>query len=230
MPPTNKKLPKKTLIIGGVAVLGIGYLIYRRKRNAEQEPKATEVNPYLAQSFIPVTANNVGGVGALSGVGSTESNTALFEAQKENQKTILEFLEGKDARKLQREENAERKAEGKAEREFSLAEFLAEHNLNLTGGGAPVGNTNEGTVTAPAPITPAPAPPPSPPPAPAPPNTNQGGAGSCPAEFPLYNPAPGKGCYRISRTQTAGGCICHGYKSGKLECQQGKASNGSCHW
>lgn len=223
---TNKKLPKWAIPVGIVTVAGVAYYVYKKKKKNEEEPKATEQNPYLAQSFIPITAENVAGVGAVANypTGGTEEGLALLNAQQENQGRIFEFLEGKERNKSEERIAASERQGEKEARQFEWQRTLAEMTNNLTGGGAPVGNTAVGTVTASAPpgavATVAPSTPPS--------NTNTGGG--CPPDFPLYNPAPGKGCYRISRTTTQGGCQCHGYKSGQLECQSGKASNGSCHW
>ena len=199
-----KKLPKWAIPVGAVA-LGGGYLLYKKKKKDEESVKQGEVNPYLAQSFIPVTAENVAGVGAVRGVGGEENNTALLDAQKENEQLIFSLLEN------QQQASREREAAN-----FEFIKALRETTTSVTGGGAPTGGAATGTVVATttggsSPVT----------------NTPQGG---CPSDFPLYNPAPGKGCYRISRHKSPGGCICHGYKNGKLECQQGKASNGSCHW
>lgn len=228
MATRTTKPPRWILPVGAIVLIGGGFYILKKKKEKEEEPKATEVNPYLAQSFIPVTANNVAGVGAVSmGTGpSVGEGEALLNAQEENRKSIFEFLENKENRKsTERLAASERQGEREGlqfERDLRLQELTN----NLTGGGAPVSNSNPGVIAVP-PVVPTVAPPePSAPPAQSPPAVGNG----CPPEFPLFNPAPGKGCYRISRTKTGGGCECHGYKSGELECQTGSVKNGSCHW
>lgn len=227
--PTKKTIPKKWVFPVSVAVLAGGYYIYKKKQKSSQQ-KATEVNPYLAQSFIPVTAENVAGVGALSRATNPEEATALLATQEENFQAILGFIENRERNKNEFAlEKSTRQGEKEANR-FSYDLALKELTNNLTGGGSPSGETNDGTVTAttspgqlsggssnvPIPIVESSHPQPV--------------SAGCPPTFPLYNPAPGRGCYRISTTTTKGGCICHGYPSGQLECQQGKISNGSCHW
>lgn len=226
MATRTKKIPKWAIPVGIVTVAGVAYYVYKKKKANEEQPKATEQNPYLAQSFIPVTAENVAGVGAVSNYPSTgglEEGLALINAQTENRNKIFEFLEGRERNKSEQQITAGQRQGEKEALQFEWRKTLAEMTNNLTGGGAPVGNTAEGTVTAPAPpgavATVAPSTPPS----------NTPSAPNCPPDFPLYNPAPGKGCYRISRTTTKGGCLCHGYPSGQLECQQGSLKSG-CHW
>lgn len=220
-----KKPPKWALPVGIVILIGGAYYIYKKKHEGTQE-KVTEQNPYLAQSFIPVTAENVTGVGAVRSAPSGEEGTALLQAAQENQSKIFEFINNKEDRRTQ-EKITESERQGEKEGlQFERQLRLAELTQSLTGGGSPSSNPNPGTVTA----TLAPgsvAPPIASPPAP---SSNAPTSSNCPADFPLFNPEPGRGCYRISRTTTQGGCICHGYKNGQLECQKGEVKNGSCHW
>lgn len=223
MATRTRNLPKWALPVGVVVLIGGAYYVYKKKKQSEEEPKATEQNPYLAQSFIPVTAENVAGVGAVSATTgpNSEEGTALLNAAEENRKSIFEFLENKERRRTEESLAASQRQGEKEGLQFERQIRLAELTNSLTGGGAPTAAAAApvGTVVAT-----------SSPGSVAPPTSNATSDNNCPPDYPLFNPAPGRGCYRISKTRTGGGCECHGYPNGQLECQQGKASNGSCHW
>lgn len=194
----KKKLSKNTyLLIGGGAI--ILFFIYRSKKKKEEEGTGT-ANPYTAQSFIPVTGENVAGVGAggYSGgapAGESQAFSILQAAQKENTEFLTNFLKSS---------KEEKEANDKANKEF-LTTLVG----SLSGGGAP----SQGQL-APAPVPVAPA-------------TGGGGSGAtgtnrpsgCPSSFPNYNSrngAPGpKSCYRISRERAKkSGYVIHGYQDG----------------
>lgn len=206
--PAKGKLPKWALPVGAAVIIGGVIVLRKRKANQGQatEPGAEGLSN---QSFIPVTGENVAGVGAGNYGGTGENNNAFLaellkgnaEQQREQSKQFQEYM---------RENNLQTQTGQEAERNF-LRELLA--NLG-TGGGAPTTGGAVGTVTAPPVLAPpaAPAPPaPAPSPPPAPPV-----ASGCPASFPNKGP---HGCWRWSRTKTGAGCSCHGYQNGVLECE-----------
>jgi hypothetical protein len=200
--PTGKKLPMWVWIAGGGAVV-VGVYIYKKKKEKEEEEPSK--NPYTAQSFIPVTAENVAGVGAPQVSGGGVANT-------ENLQFLTQLFQSQ--RETQREEEAGNRAFTaellKTVRETASSQIP--QVTVVTGGGAPAsgpsaagppsGGTPKSTPAAP----------------------------TCPSDFPNYNPARGAApgaCWRWSRT-TSNGCKCHGYKSGALECEH--KSGGKCVW
>jgi len=208
----GKKLPKWAIPAGAVGVVLIVLML--KKKRAASEASATEpgTEGLSNQSFIPVTGENVAGVGAgLSGGGSAGGEGG------NNTELLTEIIKGS------KEESA---ANAQSNRELIAA-------LLGTGGGAPSSSGPQGTVQAGAPET-QPAAPPTPAPAPAPkkapPPPDRCGAGSH-ADFPNGTPPD---CWRVSRTRSGGGCECHGHQNGKLVCQAGyahpKKGQQPCHW
>ena len=201
----GKKLPTWTYIAIPGALI-IVFLIYKNKKAKEEEGTGT-ANPYTAQSFVPVTAENVGGVGAagggVSGGGNTEGLQFLSESQKTQNEFLKEFLGSQ--REAQREE-------AKGNKEF--LEKFSENIKAQTGGGAPASGqvgTGGGAASPESGGTKA-----SPPP---PPVGNKCGVGAH-AEFPKWNPADGApsnhSCYRISREKAKkSGYVIHGYQDGR---------------
>jgi hypothetical protein len=163
MADKTPKAPKvkgvnKKYAVPAVIVLGIALALYLKKKKevAPSEVSGTELGAgegLSRQSFIPVTGENVAGVGAS---GSTESSTSS------NTELLTEIIRG------DRESNQEQNAQNQ--------EFLKAITESLrTGGGAPTETAPVGVVTAPpqygatpppsSPSSPAPKPPakPSPP-------------------------------------------------------------------
>lgn len=215
MKPKSKKLPKWVIPVGIAAAILI-VLVMRKKAN-QAGANATEpgAQGLTNQSFIPVTGENVPGVGA-AGYGGNSNVEGLLsrslEQQQEQNKAFTEYLKESA---LQTQTNDREQMEAQQRFATELISTLG------TGGGAPMTGAPSGTTVAPPPeehwISP-PAPP-APPAAPSPP------ASSCPPEFPMSGP---HGCYRWSRTKSSDGCPCHGYQSGLLVCQH--KHGGTCTW
>lgn len=213
-PKVGKKLPKWAIPVGAAGVI-LAVLIIKKKQSATAGSATEPGTEGLSnQSFIPVTGENVAGVGAGGGISGGETGA------NDNQALLAELI------KSNKEEQG---AQDRANKEF-LAGILA--NLG-TGGGAPSSSGPQGTTVAPAPETQPyqpPTPAPTPQPKKAPPPAERCGAGTH-AEFPNGSPPD---CWRVSRTKSGGGCECHGHQNGHLECQQGyakpKKGQQPCHW
>jgi hypothetical protein len=218
-PTTDKKgLSKKTIyIIAGIGGLGL-VLLWKSKKKSEGKT-SEETNPYTAQAFIPVTAENVGGVGAGGGsLGTSEGSQGLIEAQEKNQEFITNLL---------KTENERQELQSKSENE--RFEKLIERITNQTGGGSPSSGQNPGgggTASPPSGGTP-PAPPVPPvyPPGPGPTPPGPGPTiVKCPSSYPLYNPANGpvgaNSCYKYSHERCADKArpYKHVYQNGKIVC------------
>lgn len=203
-----KKKLSKTAIIGiGAGALVLLYIVKKKKETEE----GTEGNPYTSQAFIPVTGENVAGVGAgSSGNLSGESGTGgLLESQTKYQEFLTEFL-GKDTEARERQES----------QEHEFLSKLIENTLAQTGGGPPgegqngSGGGSGGGGSGPTPVNP-----PSPPP---------------PPSQPTKPPAPTPVQYK--NITCGNGCPGHEYPHGKqgkgsktVECMT-KDSKGHCHW
>lgn len=200
----GKKIPP--LAIGAAAIAAVGIVIYLRKKAASSTGTSSSepgTEGLSNQSFIPVTGENVGGVGASGGGGSSNTNgegallgevlKTNIESEKEQNKEFQEFIANSD------KENRE-----------SQAKFYESVTANLgTGGGSQAAPGAPGTVTAPPEShAAAPSPPPAVPP-------------SQPA--PPAKPAPPP--YKIIKDGQ--GCECHQY-SNHTECQV--KTNGKCVW
>lgn len=204
-PKASKKLPTWALAAGAVVIVG-GIFYIKSKRAKESTGEAT---PYTSQAFIPVTGENVAGVGAGFGstgatVGNTETESALLHAYEEQSKNTLQFLT--ESRKSQEQE-------GIANREF--LKTALENIRNTTGGGPPsegqksTGGGSGGGGEGAKPTN-----------QPAPPHA----AAKCPKAYSLWNPANGApsphSCYRPA----AGGHECphskkkHEYQDGHHVC------------
>lgn len=208
-PKAGKKLPTWAIIGIVVVAVGLVYLL-RKKKSAEAPANATEAQGLSNQSFIPVTGENVAGIGATGGGssgGGGESNIASLFA--EEQKTTQEYM---------REQRAESAEARKSEREF-FAELF--RNLG-TGGGPPSNGNQKAPYTPPQPEPPPPPPPPGP--APAPPHPPAPPSAKCPAEFADYNPADGPvgphSCYKYSRERCPNNAYPykHVYQDGHVVC------------
>lgn len=210
-PPTPKvkgKLPKWAIPVGiAVALAAIIVLKKRKSTGKATEPGAEGLTN---QSFIPVTGENVAGMGTPFGGSSGSSN---------NEGLLTNFL------KEQQQENTVRQGEERVANRESIEReqsFFQQIISNLgTGGGAPNSSGAPGTTTAPAPpaTTPGPSPPPyTPPPAPppAPP------APSCGPGW-IWNPADGApgphSCWKYSRDRCPAPRIYkHVYQDGHVVC------------
>jgi hypothetical protein len=207
-PAQGKKLSKGVII---ALVAGGGFLLYYLyKKKKEGEVSATGEGGYTGQSFIPVTGENVAGVGAPgSGGGSIGGESAGFEAllqaNKENNEATQNYLKsGQEAQKeINRENNEARIKEAEIKNTSSTAA--------ITGGGAPAsgqassgagsGGGGSGATT-----------------------TNKPSAPTCPSSYPINGPS---GCYK--NIKCGNGCEGHQY-SNHTECQQGEAKHKNCHW
>lgn len=197
----GKKLPKWALPVGAVGVVA-AVLYLRKKKSGEAAAEPSNTEQLNRQSFIPVTGENVAGVGASGGSGSSGSG--------EGSSNLMEFL------KLQSEENKESRAQEQG--------FFREVISTLTGGGAPTSQAPAGVVQAPAqggatPSPPAPNPPAPNPPAPSPPKGNR-----CPPSHPYVGP---HGCF--ANVTCGNGCAGHRYTNGTTECQH-RGSGNRCTW
>lgn len=201
--PQGKKLPKWVIPAGAVTVVAI--VLYLRKKSSSTEGNATEpgTSGLSNQSFIPVTGENVAGMGSGGGSGG-----GTVEGSSNNEEALRELIKGNQ------EANKESQQESRAFFEKAL-ERLG------TGGGAPSSPAAQGGVTAPPPEsqpaqqqrTPSPTPAPKPVPKPA----------GCPSSHPNSGP---HGCFQ---NMTCGnGCAGHRYVNGTTECQT--KTGGKCHW
>jgi hypothetical protein len=201
--PQGKKLPKWAIPVGAVAVVGI--VLFLKKKQAPTEGNATEpgTSGLSNQSFIPVTGENVAGVGA-SGGGTVESGS-------NNTELLREIIKG----------DKESAVEQSKEQHLFFEQLIASLG---TGGGAPSTPAPAGGVAAPPPESQPAAPPavapPAPAPAPPPPAPKPAG---CPGSFPLRGP---HGCYHD--ITCGNGCQGHRYQNGMTECQV--KTGGKCHW
>lgn len=202
--PKGKKLPKWAIPVGIAVVIG-GVIVLRKKKAATSSATEPGAQGLSNQSFIPVTGENVAGVGAANYGEQSSHNNEGF---------LREFLQS------QKEEAGTRRAEEKAENQSARereTSFYEKIIINLgAGGGAPTGAAPGGVVVAPPQggATPQPSPPviAQPPAQPAPPKP------ACPGPkgFPYQGP---HGCWHWSKEKTAQGCSCHGYENGTLECE-----------
>lgn len=184
----GKKLSKNAIIL--IVVGGGAFLLwYKAKKKKEEEngpPPGT--NAYTAQSFIPVTGENVAGAGA-SGGGSTvlrepEANQALIKAEEENLKTIAAYLTS-------------------AQKPYSESEHERQPvTINVTGGGPP-SNSQPGSASPPSGGSPGSKPPPP------------HGTSKCPSSHPHSGP---HGCYRDEIDPHNHAYVCHIYQNGTKEC------------
>lgn len=207
--PSGKKLPKWAIPVGIAGVLAL-VIVLRKKKGTSSSATEPGAQGLTNQSFIPVTGENVAGVGAGNYGEHTSTNNEAY---------LREFL--KEQNEEGRTRRAEEKVEGQTtrEREQSFYEKII-GNLGA-GGGAPSSQGAPGTTTAP-PEThaapPSPSPQPQPPAPPAPPTP----VASCPPGW-KHNPAYGApsphSCYHESReTCHSGKCHIHGYQDGHEVC------------
>jgi hypothetical protein len=210
-PTVGPRVSKKTTVLVIGSVLAIGALIYlmRKKKQREEPTLGTEPGALTSQAFIPVTGENVAGIGAgggglsYGGQPPQESNTALLEYIKSNKEDTLKHEE--------------------LERNF-FAELI---NKLGTGGGAPGSQSTPAPSPSPTPAPPyAPPSPPTPAPPyapPQPPAPSPIPTAKCPSSFPLYNPADGppgpNSCYKYSRDRCPGPRpFKHVYENGRVVC------------
>ncbi len=191
----GKKIPKVAIIGIGVGALALLYFLKKKKEKEESSPTGSE---YTSQSFIPVTGENVAGVGAggSGNFGGESNSSALLEAQKSYQEIVQSFLTSE--------------TESRREQEAGNREFLKEITESIrsqTGGGPPgegqsgsgggSGGGGSGTKTAP----------PSPPVV-----SKEKSQPSCGGKYPNKGP---HGCYYSYKK---GNKTCHKYQSGQDEC------------
>jgi hypothetical protein len=216
MPDGIGKIPPWAWALAAVAG-GAGLWLYKKQKQSSEISEASlegEPQPYIAglenpAEEFPYSMGGGGLGGAIAGAGESQAEFhELFGAQQTFEK---EFA-------IQQSESQKVIAQEIREGQEAITRILGEstHAPGTTtaqgqGGGAPSEPTPGGTTSAPPPPTAKP---------------------SCPAAFPEHNPAKGAvgahSCFRQSRTKTGGGCGCHGYQDGHLECETGKAPK--CHW
>ena len=197
VPNTGKpgKKISKTAIIGISA--GALVLVYILKKKKEKEETGTPGSEYTSQSFIPVTGENVAGVGAggSGGFGGETGSGSLLESQKNYQELISSFLTQETESRRESEAN---------NREFFKG--LEESIRSQTGGGAPGegqngtgggsgGGGNGATKTQPPKVA-----------------SEKTQASSCGGKYPNKGP---HGCYYSYKK---GSKTCHKYSDGKDEC------------
>jgi hypothetical protein len=213
-----KKLPKWVIPVVAAGLLAV--IVLRKKQSAGT--KATEVGSegLTNQSFIPVTGENVAGVGAANYAAAEQSSNLQSIFTQEQQRT-QEYM--KEQRQEQKETTEQFVRQGQEQREAERNWIQELISTLRTGGGAPSTPAGGGSTPVPPPPTQTPTPPPAPPPYTPPP-------APAPPANPCHNPAfpnPGPhGCWRWSRTKTGSGCSCHGYENGVLECEH--IANGRC--
>ena len=197
----GKQLPKwgYIAIIGGAVVL----FLYYRKKKSEEGP----ANPYTAQSFIPVTGENVAGAGASGIAPSTtipapeEGKTldALLKSEEQYNNAILAYLQTAQRTENPKTTTAELKELIELSKQLAPTGGGPSHEGQIGsgagGGGSPSGGTPKTPVATPPAVN------------------------SCPSSFPNYNPANGRpsihSCYRISREKAKRkGYVIHGYQDG----------------
>ncbi len=188
MKVAGKKVPFTVIVLIGGAVV-VGLVAFKKKSSGTAG--SSEEAELGRQAFIPVTAENVGGVGA-GGGGMSSGNGAelgqLLTQQQANSEWLAEFL------KEQQQENR------------TLYETLSK---TLSGGGAPTSTNPVGVVNAPPQNggTPpaAPNPPPTHSPAPVSPVNIKCGNGCAGHEYP--HGKNGKGSRTVEcQTKTNGKC------------------------
>lgn len=140
----GQKPNKKTMLIVGGAALAILVFLYLHKKSSESAgTKATEPGSegLSNQSFIPVTGENVAGIGAGSGGG------ASGESGGGNSQVLTEFFtqEQQSTREYMQSQQAENREARQGEREYLSSLFS---NLG-TGGGASTEKAPPGVVVAP---------------------------------------------------------------------------------
>ncbi len=128
-----KKLSKTAIIGIGAGAVVLLYLFKKKKQKEEEETGPN--SPYTSQSFIPVTGENVAGVGAggSSGFGGETGSGALIESQKNYQELIASFLT--------------QETESRRESEANNREFFKglEESLRSQTGGGPPGEGQNGS-------------------------------------------------------------------------------------
>jgi hypothetical protein len=210
--PTTDTAPGKPKLSKGVIIaLGAGgaillYYLYKKKKEGE----SGEGTPYTSQSFIPVTSENVAGVGAPGSAGGSIGGEgagleALIQANKENNEATQNYL--RTGQEAQREQTKEINEIKRAEIEHPAPAPV----INITGGGPPAegqkgssgGSGGGGTPN----------------------KTNPPPASTCPSAYPISNGQGG--CYK--NIKCGNGCEGHQY-SNHTECQQGEAKHKNCHW
>jgi len=205
-PAKGKKLPKWALIAGGVGIVGVVYYVKKNKESTEGNATAPADQGLTSQAFIPVTGENVGGVGAGGGgsVGGESGTSALLGLVTEENKQNQEF---------QREQNTalrEYLASSTAETQRNFQETLK----GLTGGGAPSTGQSTGASTEQSSGAGTASPP-------------SGGTPAAPPAPPAAPPAPPKQPAYHS-VKCPNGCEGHYYSPSHIECQT--KVKGKCTW
>ena len=209
-----KKLPPWALVAGAVAIGAVIWLIRKRKQEQlekEQQQETASEAPYVTgvgseeggEGFPYSVGSALGGGGAGAIGNALESQSELSEIFRSEQGFLSESQkqEGEFENTLARQlrENSEAlQAQLTASRATSTV-------AQGSGGGAPE-EVRRGTTAAP----------------------KTQGATCGQGQFAGFPNGTAPNCWRVSRTKTGGGCECHGYHSGQLECQHGKAPH--CVW
>jgi hypothetical protein len=150
--PSGKKPPKWVIPTAVIGLVALVYIMRRKKPATTGNATEPGTEGLSNQSFIPVTGENVAGMGTPFGSGTSETDSFITNFLKEQQQEMG----------LRRTEEKQETREAKqTEREFY--ERLMS-NLG-TGGGAPTNSGSPGTTVAPppeaaVPVTPPPATPP----------------------------------------------------------------------
>lgn len=211
---------------------GTAFYLYKKHKEA-QEIKASESTSSSTEQSTAVASEEGfpygageypgggygGGGGGIAGpiAGANESQQEFHELFGQQQTFEKEFLTSQQteqqsiAEQIRNSEESISKILGESIKGVQTPPTSGSGTISSgSSGGAPSSPGPGGTTTAP--------PPPTQP--------------SCPSAFPNHNAAKGAvgpgSCWRWSRDKTGGGCACHGYQSGALECEQGKAPH--CHW
>jgi len=214
-----RKIPPWGYALGAI---GLGAAFWYYKKHKEEKELAESTTSEVGTTEVPYSGEPEGYPYSVGGGGGGLAGGAVGNPNE----TAQEFHElFGNIQSFEKES-----AQGQSEFDKSIAQSIAESNKSVGeilkgsfeslknttiaaggGGGAPSSPGPGGTTTAQPPPTAAP---------------------SCPSAFPEYNPARGPvgehSCYRQSRTKSGGGCGCHGYQDGKLECEHGKAPH--CAW
>lgn len=201
---------------------GAAFYLYKKHKESQElaassssetnESNTTQVAPEEGYPYSVGEYGASGGGGIAGPIASaSESQQEFHELFGQQQTFEKEFLTSDQESQKSIEEQLRTSEEGIRSQLEAATKATSGTTVSAgSGGGAPSSPGPGGTTTAPPPATHL----------------------SCPTAFPNHNAAKGAigpgSCWRWSKDKTGGGCACHGYQSGALECEQGKAPH--CHW